>query len=206
MAKPADRSGASAVLPYLYQLVPGLPRLGTSIGREERRRGTNSLELQNANFFCSLLPRVSCRRCKVQLLHLVLQDAKTSGMSESLRSFRSWRPRLRAPGSGCYTRRRVHRGPIPAQCRLLGWGQGVLALPLAFVAEDSHRLLSDARPWRSFPGPGPPGSARGIRGGPGVQPEPRAAHAARRLELTSTIGFISDQARLHYIRIRPRAQ
>lgn len=84
MAKPADRSGASAVLPYLYQLVPGLPRLGTSIGREERRRGTNSLELQNANFFCSLLPRVSCRRCKVQLLHLVLQDAKTSPECQNL--------------------------------------------------------------------------------------------------------------------------
>lgn len=93
--------------------------------------------------------------------------------------------------------------PCPVQTPRVGAGGAgsVPAGPVAFVAADSHRLLSDARPRRSFSGAEPPGSARGIRGRPGVQLETRAANAAAAWSQPPTIGFIVDQARLHYIRI-----
>lgn len=131
---------------------------------------------QNANFSCCLLPRVSCRHCKVQLLHLVLRDARTSPelsrLAAQATSSRLGVPHAetRVPGT--------HPCPVQAAGVGAGGAGSAPAGPVAFVAADSHRLLSDARPWRSFSSPGPLGSALGIRGGPGVQPEPRAAHAA----------------------------
>lgn len=65
--------------------------------------------------------------------------------------------------------------------------------PVAFVAADSHRLLSDARPWRSFPRPGERSQDSGRPGGAAGAPRRPRGH---RLESTSTTGFIADQARL----------
>lgn len=176
MAKPADPSGSRAVLPYLISWSWGLRRFGTSSGREEKQRGTNGLEVQNANFLCFLLPRVSCRRCKVQLLHLVLRDARTSLECQNLSgAFVPGDPGCELPARG------ATRTPslLSADSWGGGRGRGALALLLrvpwhlwqrtrtAFCLMQDLGALSPA-----------PGSARRIPGGPGVQPEPHAAHAA----------------------------
>lgn len=173
MAKPADLSGSRAVLPYLISWSRGLPRLGTSSGREERQRGTNGLEVQNANFLCFLLPRVSCRRCKVRLLHLVLRDARTSLECQNLSgAFVPCDPGCELPARGA-TRTPSCSVQTPG---VGGRGRGALALLLrvpwhltrtAFCLMQDLGALSPAL-----------GSARRIPGGLGVQPEPRAAHAA----------------------------
>lgn len=110
------------------------------------------------------------------------------GMTEPLRNDRTSPELSRLAAQATSSRLRVPHAetrvpgthPCPVQAAGVGAGGAgsAPAGPVAFVAADSHRLLSDARPWRSFSSPGPPGSALGIRGGPGVQPEPRAAHAA----------------------------
>lgn len=204
MVKPADLTGSRAVLPCHICWFRGFQRLGTSRGREERRRG---------------MKRPGAARCKLCVLFATVcfSPALLStaafiwyrGMPELLRSLLAPRPRLRAPGSGCCTRRLVHGDLPPSPGQAAGVGAGgagcANARPVASVAANSHCLSSDARPWRAFRGPGPLGSARGIRGGPREQLEPRAAHAAARLESASTVGFIADQDLLQFIRISSHA-
>lgn len=132
MTKPADPNGARAALPPLsYQWVRGPPEIGDQQwegGKTERKEWLRAAECKLFVLFATA--------CFLPALQSAAAPSGTagcqnlSGMPEPPRSFSAWRPRLRAPGSGCYTRRRVHQEPILAQCRLLGWGQGALALPL----------------------------------------------------------------------------
>lgn len=179
--------------------------MGTSRVREERRRGMKRPRAARCKL-CVLFATA----CFSQALLSTAAPIWYRGMPEPLRSLSAPQPRLQAPGSGCCTRRLVHGDPSPRPGQAAGMGAGgagyANACPVASVAANSHRLSSDARPWRAFRGPGPPGSARGFQGGPGEQPEPRAAHAAARLESASTVGFIADQTLLHFIRISSHAR
>lgn len=147
--------------------------------REERRRGMKRPRAARCKL-CVLFATA----CFSQALLSTAAPIWYRGMPEPLRSLRAPQPRLQTPGSGCCTRRLVYGDPSPRPGQAAGMGVGgagyANACPVASVAANSHRLSSDARPWRAFRGSGPPGSARGIQGGPGEQPEPRAAHAAAR--------------------------
>lgn len=117
------------------------------------------------------------------------------GMPEPPRSLRTPLPSLRAPGSGFSIPRLVHGGlTLPRSRQAAGVGAGgagsATACPVASVAANLHRLLSDARPWLSFRGPGPPGSARGIRGGPEGKARVPRRPRGRRLESASAVGFM----------------
>lgn len=113
---------------------------------------------------------------KCSCSHLVPRDARTAP-EPSRRAAQPAGSRLGVPHAELRA-----QGTLPRPGQAAGVGAGgagyASAGPVASVAADSHHPLSDARPWRAFSGPGPLGSARRIRGGPGVQPEPRAAHAA----------------------------